>query len=252
MDIVKEKLERFQRLGFNDPQLLQTLGLVVAALVVIFITVKVLSRKKKTKGDSVLLLGDTNTGKTLLFLQLVHNVQPPTQASMKEGDGIYKFTDNGRSKSIKVVDLPGHLRLRSRVNALLRTALGIVFLIDSADFKEKASQVASYLYDVLVDKTVNKQDIPILILLNKRDLENADPGNVIKSRLERELTDLRRTRHAMPKAHASKEDDEDNIYLGVENKPFTFDQLSLDVTFGTASVKNKDIEEVTSFIAKMV
>jgi len=225
----------------------QTLGIVLIALIVVFITARLLFGKKKTKGDSILLLGDTNAGKTQIYLKLIHDAQHPTQASMKLGESVYKFDDHGKPKSVKLVDLPGHQRLRNLVQGLLGNAAGIVFVVDSAEFKEQS--VASYLYDLLVNKTVNKRDIPILVFLNKSDLEKAWPESVIKSALEKELSELRRTRQAMPKAHGSKEEEE-TIYLGLENKAFTFDQLPLSVTFAKGSIRNNEISAIEDFIAE--
>eukprot|EP00026_Physarum_polycephalum_P014649 Phypoly_transcript_15187.p1 GENE.Phypoly_transcript_15187~~Phypoly_transcript_15187.p1 ORF type:complete len:269 (+),score=45.85 Phypoly_transcript_15187:65-808(+) len=240
------KLDK-QLIALGSPVDAKTIGLVLVSLIVVFITARLLFGRKKTKGDSILLLGDTNAGKTQIYLKLIHDVHHATQASMKLGEAVYKFDDQGKPKSVKLVDLPGHQRLRNQVQGLLGTAAGIVFVVDSADFKEQP--VAGYLYELLVNKTVNKRDIPILVFLNKCDQERAWPESVIKSALEKELSELRRTRQAMPKAHGSREDEE-TIYLGLENKPFTFDQLPLSVTFAKGSIRNDDFSAVEDFIAE--
>jgi hypothetical protein len=40
------------------------------------------------------------------------------------------------------------------------------------------------------------------------------------------------------------------IFLGLENKPFTFDQLPLAVTFAKGAIRNSDISAVEDFIAE--
>ena len=62
----------------------------------------------------VLLLGPSDAGKTSLFSQLVHGRSVDTYTSMVENSTTKSFsTGNGASsKSVQLVDLPGHERLR--------------------------------------------------------------------------------------------------------------------------------------------
>ncbi len=75
-------------------------------------------------------------------------------------------------------------------------------MIDSANFDER--QVSGYvelvfafqcfnvsnnryLYEILVNKVVNRREIPLLLCFNKNDLPNAGPLKLIVSSLEKEL-----------------------------------------------------------------
>ena len=61
----------------------------------------------------VLLLGPSDAGKTSLFSQLVHGRSVDTYTSMVENSTTKSFsTESGASKSVQLVDLPGHERLR--------------------------------------------------------------------------------------------------------------------------------------------
>jgi len=166
---------------------------------------------------------------------------------MKEGEGKYTIDKNGRKQTIRLVDVPGHQRLRVIEQSLLSSAAGIVFLVDASEWNVRA--VAEHLYELLVNKIVNKREVPFLIFCNKIDLGTAVPTTAIQSDLENELDQLRRTRQAMPQEIGSK-DREDNVYLGLEGKPFKFDQVHFDVTFKEGSVKDKSISSIIDFIGQ--
>lgn len=84
---------------------------------------------------------------------------------------------------------------------------GIIFMVDAAalssDTSEGARQTAEYLHDVLLQlqKQVTesksskaRKEMPVLIAANKLDLFTALPAPTVKSKLESEITKVRKSR----------------------------------------------------------
>lgn len=44
------------------------------------------------------------------------------------------FKQNGKTKPVHIVDVPGHSRVRSEVDKYLPQAAGIVFVVDALEF----------------------------------------------------------------------------------------------------------------------
>lgn len=97
-------------------------------------------KKKSQKRTDLLLTGLCESGKTLLFSQLLHKVVSETFTSISENIGDY-VNENG--KSLRVVDVPGHERLRGRFfDQYKKTAKGIVFVVDSVTVQKDVRDVA--------------------------------------------------------------------------------------------------------------
>ena len=87
-------------------------------------------KKKSQKRTDLLLTGLCESGKTLLFSQLLHNVASETFTSISENIG--EYVAEGSGKSLRVIDIPGHERLRGRFfDQYKKTAKGIVFVVDA-------------------------------------------------------------------------------------------------------------------------
>eukprot|EP01111_Echinosteliopsis_oligospora_P003382 TRINITY_DN1536_c0_g1_i2.p1 TRINITY_DN1536_c0_g1~~TRINITY_DN1536_c0_g1_i2.p1 ORF type:complete len:189 (+),score=28.02 TRINITY_DN1536_c0_g1_i2:77-643(+) len=181
MSYIEQVNETLQKAG--APVDVQTLVVIFVSLIAVFITFFVLKKSSKVRGDTVLLLGDVNSGKTIMFYLLIFGSKVSTYTSMKGGYGLYQ---NDRTKKpIKVHELPGHNRLRSNLQTLITSASRIVFVVDAASFEVRP--VAQYLYDVLTNKVVNAREIPIMIFCNKMDKENPLSVPQIQAELEKEL-----------------------------------------------------------------
>eukprot|EP00951_Prasinocladus_malaysianus_P007038 scaffold50307_cov56-Prasinocladus_malaysianus.AAC.1 len=116
------------------------------------------------KGNKVLIVGPSGSGKTTLFHQ-----------GMK-------------SKPVHVVDLPGHPRLRHKVDSSVNGARGVIFLVDSADFMPSVRDTAEYLYDVLSHPALSRGRVPVLVACNKSDLgAKAHTIEFIRKKLEKEV-----------------------------------------------------------------
>lgn len=169
------------------------MALVVITTAIIFIVIK----STKSGRDTVLLLGLCDSGKTRLFSLLSAKREVKTQTSIQENVGRYASTREKSGKSFKVVDLPGHERLRAKYLYKHKDgARGIIFMVDSVNFVREVRDAAEFLYDVFANKTMMRNRVSILIACNKQDVPTAKSCTVIKSQLEKELNALRKTRSA--------------------------------------------------------
>lgn len=54
---------------------------------------------------------------------------------------------SGKTGSVRVVDVPGHPRVRSRFEQYADRACGVVFVVDAVDFLPHKTEVAEQLYE---------------------------------------------------------------------------------------------------------
>lgn len=112
---------------------------IVFSIVVIYF----LWKKRSQKRTDLLLAGLCESGKTAIFSQLLHNQIRETFTSIAENIGDYTFADNGAV--LRVIDIPGHERLRSRFyDQYKKSAKGIVFVVDSVTVQKDIRDVAEY------------------------------------------------------------------------------------------------------------
>jgi signal recognition particle receptor subunit beta len=148
---------------------------------------------------------------------------------------------------VKVVDFPGHRRLREELVAALPTAGALVFVVDAISIKSDVRHVAQFLYDIFTNQDVNKAALPILIACNKQDVVTASSSTAVQSMIEKELDQLRSTRASTPMQEGTQRGDE--IYLGIEGEKFKIEHLPMQVSFVDCSSKDDDLEGVKSWIA---
>ena len=213
---------------------------VAISFLVVLVTIVLLwwinnRRKWAQRGDSLIICGLPNAGKTLLFLRLVKNMgkQTVTSSVTNRDTMILEGTLSGRtSQRIKVIDIPGNPRIRQReFNAYKNAAKAMVFVIDSTTANDESKEIADFVYDILREKTFHRQRLPLLILCNKQDLNNGNESREsIQRLLENELTMKRRTRASSVAVHQGKSEQVEDI--GRPGKE----------TFEFSDVKNFQIE----------
>jgi signal recognition particle receptor subunit beta len=94
-----------------------------------------LSRARRSR-DALLLLGLSGCGKTALFSRLSRPpaaAPPPLQPTVPSmAENVCRLARVGR-RPLRCVDLPGHARLRSRLDAFAPSAAGLVFVVDGRE-----------------------------------------------------------------------------------------------------------------------
>ncbi|SPO39260.1 related to SRP102  len=94
-------------------------------------------KRSRGKQPTVILVGLSDSGKTALFSELVYGATPETLPSQRESQGLVepaRILQPGDAESVKptvLVDLPGHPRLRPKVDEYINQADGIVICVDA-------------------------------------------------------------------------------------------------------------------------
>ncbi|XP_040954391.1 signal recognition particle receptor subunit beta isoform X4 [Gossypium hirsutum] len=121
-----------------------------AAIAVLFISTLLLFSIclfKRTKSNTIVLTGLTGSGKTVLFYVLRDgSSHQGTVTSMEPNEGTFVLNSEsnkkGKIKSIHLVDVPGHSRLRPKLDEFLPQAAGIVFVVDAVEFLPSCPSVS--------------------------------------------------------------------------------------------------------------
>jgi len=219
-------------------------------IVVLFLLKLVLSwtSKKKRNARDILILGCCDTGKTSLFLKLCSpESNGSTVSSQRANETSISILLDNKPTLVKVIDFPGHNRLRDGVQKYLNDVAGIIFLVDANVDRVEFTQSADYLYYLFTDKTINKYQIPIHVACNKSEMLTHRKAEDIKQILESELSLIRDSQSSQP---GRQDVDEQPIFLGIEGQKFKMDQLEFEVDFSNISIKddNMNRKSITQFI----
>jgi len=151
----------------------------------------------------------------------------------------------GKVKPVHIIDVPGHPRLKPKLDEVLPKAAGVVFVVDAQDFLSSSSMqaAAEYLYDILTKASVVKKRVPVLIFCNKTDKVTAHSKEFIKKQLEKEINKLRESRKAISSADIS-----DEVQLGVPGEAFNFSQCQNKVTVAEGAGLTGNVSVVEQFI----
>lgn len=153
----------------------------------------------------------------------------------------------GKIKPVHIVDVPGHPRLKPKLEELLPQACGLVFVVDAMDFMPQLRGAAEYLYEILTKAEVVKKKVPVLLTCNKLDKVTAHSSDFIRKQLEKEINKLRMSRSAVSAADVTSE-----VFLGVEGEPFKFTQCTNQITIAEVSALTGKVEDVEQFIREHV
>ncbi|KAI6712084.1 hypothetical protein JHW43_005352 [Diplocarpon mali] len=182
-----------------------------------------------------------------------HTSQTPIAVECHLPVGAVARTDRYRSvndsanqvhKKFILVDTPGHGKLRHHALENItnpQNLKGLIFLVDAATLSagdEGLRQTAEYLHDILLllqkrsgtKAAQTPKGVPVLIAANKTDLFTALPVALVKSKLEVEITKVRKSRSKglldSGIGMGDVDDDEKDDWLGEMGSPdFNFSQM---------------------------
>ncbi|XP_066583469.1 signal recognition particle receptor subunit beta [Prorops nasuta] len=219
-------------------------------LIIITLVLFAIWRRRKAVGQSILLTGLCDAGKTLIYARLQSSKFVKTHTSVKENIGDIIINKH----VLKIVDIPGHERLRyTFFNQYKLSLKGLVYVIDSVTIQKDIRDVAEYLYNLLSDPALQK-NIPVLILCNKQDQAMAKGCSVIKTLLEKEINLLRLTKTNQLNA---TDDSSASSFLGKLGKDFEFSHIASNVELAESYGFNKDadnpadIKELNAWLQKI-
>ncbi|XP_030751248.1 signal recognition particle receptor subunit beta [Sitophilus oryzae] len=226
---------------------------ILIALLLIFVTIIIffLKRILKSGKRNVLLTGLNESGKTLIYSQLLHNKHVTTFTSIQENIDEYHV----EGKSVTIIDLPGFHSIRQQFfEKHKESTKGIIYVIDSVTLPKNIRDVANVLYNILTDPVVMKAKPELMILCNKQDQTLAKGSSVIKSMLEKELNTLRNTQLNQLEQLDSK--DNARYKLGDVSKDFSFSNLYCKVEFAESFAFNKngsvDLQALKVWLGRLV
>ncbi|CAN8237211.1 unnamed protein product [Cochlearia groenlandica] len=229
-------------------QLYAAIG-VLLLTTILFLSIRLLRR---TKSNTVLLSGLTGSGKTMLFYQLRDgSSHQGTVTSMEPNEGTFLLHSEklkeGKIKPVHLVDVPGHSRLRHKLDELLPEAAAIVFVVDALEFLPNCRAASEYLYDILTNANVVKNKIPLLLCCNKTDKLTAHTKEFIRKQIEKEIEKLRASRSAVSTADIAND-----FTIGIEGEAFSFSHCYNKVTVAEASGLAGKTVQVQDFIREYI
>ena len=165
---------------------------------------------------------------------------------MKENIGVMNIPKNH-----KIVDLPGHERIRYKcLDQQKDSAIGIIYLLDASTISKRIQDATEFLFQILSDPTIHSNRTPVLVICNKQDMALNKSASVIERELVKEISLLRET-------HAGTLQGTDgsianHIFLGKEDKDFSFADLKVPVDFCETSVLNEDnLDKIQAWISSI-
>ncbi|KAI0345320.1 hypothetical protein BDW22DRAFT_1325684 [Trametopsis cervina] len=175
--------------------------LLAALLATVFFFVR---RKSQSKGNSLLLLGPSDGGKTAILSTLVYKQTIRTHSSMQTNMASISLPPAARA--LRIIDVPGHPRIRDQFREYMSDAKAVAFVVDASTISRNGAAVAEHLHQVLhvLTSLPPSQSQPAFaILAHKCDTLKASAAataeqlaiNRVRTVLEREL-EKRRTSHA--------------------------------------------------------
>lgn len=112
------------------------LSILVALLVILATAAYLWSGTTKNKKDTVILVGPAASGKTTLFSKLCLGKWAATTGSMVVNEGEWprkaENQDSVSEASLRIVDLPGHERLRGVFSQHVERLRAIVYMVDAS------------------------------------------------------------------------------------------------------------------------
>ena len=199
-----------------------------------------------SRRQAVLICGPCDSGKTLLFSKMTNKTMVETFTSMKENIGVLNVPKNR-----KIVDLPGHERIRYKyLDQQKDSAMGIIYILDASTISTHIQDTTEFLFQILSDPTIHSNRTPVLVICNKQDMALNKSAPVIERELAKEIGLLRQT-------HAGILNDTDgstdnHIFLGNKDKDFSFADLKVPVDFCETSVLNENnLDKVQAWISSI-
>lgn len=250
--LIEPYVQLYQEYVGEENLMLFAIGTSLAIVLLTLLIWKLLS-SQGIRRRGILIVGLSNSGKTLLLSKLVTGKSIKTLTSLRENEAVYNSEDG----TLNLLDLPGQEAIRQKFfDQYKHTARGILFLVDSSTFSKDIKEVAEMMYTVLSDDNIQKGFPSVLVACNKQDLLSSKSKKLIQSQLEKEINTLRKTRSAALTSIDS--DSEKAVYLGVKGKDFEFSHLGkVQVDFAECNVKGDSEEqsclnEIESWLQSLV
>ncbi|WWC61303.1 uncharacterized protein I303_103884 [Kwoniella dejecticola CBS 10117] len=163
----------------QDPKFVAAAGGLVVLLLFFSFFRSSKKASRRSGPTTVLLVGPSDGGKTSIFANLVHNTYPQTHTSIQPSITTFPFAspyDDGRSKQVKLVDIPGHPRLRDELKKHIKDASTVVFVVDIQALVRNSAAIAEELPPIFIalsNLSISQnliEPLKLQILAHKTDL----------------------------------------------------------------------------------
>ncbi|EFH59780.1 predicted protein, partial [Arabidopsis lyrata subsp. lyrata] len=159
----------------------------------------------------------------------------------------FSMRQKGKLNPVHLVDVPGHSRLRPKLEEFLPQAAAIVFVVDALEFLPNCRAASEYLYDILTNANVVKNKISVLLCCNKTDKLTAHTKEFIRKQMEKEIEKLRASRSAVSIADIAND-----FSIGIEGEVFSFSHCYNKVTVAEASGLTGETVQIQDFIREYI
>eukprot|EP00455_Lapot_gusevi_P031653 TRINITY_DN343_c0_g4_i1.p1 TRINITY_DN343_c0_g4~~TRINITY_DN343_c0_g4_i1.p1 ORF type:complete len:249 (-),score=66.22 TRINITY_DN343_c0_g4_i1:100-789(-) len=220
---------------------------IAGGLVLVFVLAGLRRVFKRNRGNTVLIFGPVDAGKTALFYQLKQGVFRETHTSMKENvDQFQPALLETKKAELRFVDFPGHGSQFHRFGSYLADLRAAVLVVDSTELS-KLADAARMLFSLLTNDKLIKRRCPVFVALNKSDLPSAHASDVVSKQLEKEIEKMRVSQSGL--ADISAKVDESGV-RSLPNEQFKLDASPLPIQFGSISLKKIQIQPLLQFLSK--
>ncbi|KAG9001570.1 hypothetical protein FRB94_004661 [Tulasnella sp. JGI-2019a] len=169
---------------------------------------------RRKRGSTILLVGPSDAGKSAIFSALAYDYVLPSHTSLQANGAqiLLPFEDpsSPNATALRVVDVPGHPRLRAKFSEYMDDTRAIVFVVDAGTVARNGAAVAEHLHMILRAiaslPPSRATHAPVLLIhAHKADLLSSTPAAApttqvlklaedrTKTILERELEKRRKT-----------------------------------------------------------
>jgi len=182
-----------------DPISAQTLFIASFSLALLCLALLALFNRRKysSRGNALILVGASDAGKTSILSKLVYGKRLQTHTSLQSNISTISLSES--KKTIRVVDIPGHPRVRDQFREHLNDAKVVGFVVDTSTISRNGAAVAEHLHLILHSLTSlppSQKPPNLLIVAHKIDLMKVPAAattasevsiNRVRTILEREL-----------------------------------------------------------------
>ncbi|KAF8343954.1 signal recognition particle receptor beta subunit-domain-containing protein [Cantharellus anzutake] len=183
----------------SSPHLLLVVALLCALIAAVAIFLRPYSFKGR-RGNALLLVGPPDAGKTAITSFLTFKQALPTHTSLQvnETQATFSSSSTPKDRAFRIIDVPGHPRIRSQFSNYLGDARGIIFVVDTSNLARSGPAVAEHLHIIMhaLTSLPPTTHVPSLVILShKSDLISVPTSSSrskiatdrVRSILEREL-----------------------------------------------------------------
>lgn len=166
----------------------------------------------------------------------------------------YLLPSNIKSIKFKLMEYPGHIKLRYQLFDILKESSfikGLIFVVDSTVDPKKLTETAEFLYEILSITERKPDGVDILIACNKSESFTSRPPVKIRQALEKEINSV--IARKMTSLSSVKKDSEESSESGSERgdellevnskQGFKFDLLDGNIDAMEGSVLKNNIEK---------